>query len=97
MVSITVSNAFQSVFDVDFTECGQDYVYEFVPRNEVWINNDLEEAERLYVLLYELQERNLMAKGWTYDKAHEDSSKIEYYWRHHPIELHSELVKGGWE
>jgi hypothetical protein len=54
----------RSVFDVDFTEGGHDYVYEFVPQNEVWIDNDLEESERPFVLLHELHERNLMAKGW---------------------------------
>jgi hypothetical protein len=87
----------RSVFDDDFTEGGHDYVYEFVPQNEVWIDNDLEERERPYVLLHELHERNLMAKGWTYNKAHEDSSKIEYYHRHHPSELHTALAREGWE
>jgi hypothetical protein len=87
----------RSVFDVDFTEGGHDCVYEFVPQNEVWIDNDLEEVERPYVLLHELHERNLMAKGWTYSKAHDDSSRIEYYCRHHPNELHLELAKEGWE
>jgi hypothetical protein len=87
----------RSVFDVDFTEGGHDCVYEFVPQNEVWIDNDLEEAERPYVLLHELNERSLMAKGWTYSKAHENSSKLEYYCRHHPNELHLELAKVGWE
>lgn len=87
----------RSVFDIDFTEGGHDYVYEFVPQNEVWIDNDLEEIERPYVLLHELHERNLMAKGWSYDNAHEDASKIEYYHRHHPNELHLALAKEGWE
>ncbi len=87
----------RSVFDIDFTEGGHDYVYEFVPENEVWIDNDLEEIERPYVLLHELHERNLMAKGWDYDKAHEDSSTIEYYCRHHANELHLALAKEGWE
>jgi hypothetical protein len=87
----------RSVFDVDFTEGGHDYVYEFVPLNEVWIDNDLEEVERPYVLLHELHERNLMAKGWSYDNAHEDSSKLEYYHRHHPNELHLALANEGWE
>ena len=87
----------RSVFDVDFTEGGHDYVYEFVPQNEVWIDNDLEEVERPYVLLHELHERNLMAKGWDYDRAHEDSSKIEYHCRHNPNELHIALGNEGWE
>ena len=87
----------RSVFDVDFTEGGHDYVYEFVPQNEVWIDNDLEEVERPYVLLHELHERNLMAKGWDYDRAHEDSSRIEYHCRHNPNELHIALANEGWE
>ncbi len=87
----------RSVFDDDFTEGGHDHVYEFVPQKEVWIDNDLEEAERPYVLFHELHERNLMAKGWTYDKAHEDSSRLEYHYRHTPNELHDALVSEGWE
>jgi hypothetical protein len=87
----------RSVFDVDFTEGGHDHVYEFVPENEVWIDNDLQEAERPYVLLHELHERNLMAKGWDYDRAHEDSSKLEYHCRHNPNELHEALANEGWE
>lgn len=87
----------RSVFDIDFTEGGHDYFYEFVPENEVWIDNDLEQEERPYVLLHEMHERNLMAQGWTYTKAHEDASKIEYHYRHHPNELHVALSKEGWE
>ncbi len=87
----------RSVFDDDFTEGGHDHVYEFVPEGEVWIDNDLEEPERPYVLLHELHERNLMEKGWPYSKAHADSSRLEYHYRHHPDELHSALAKEGWE
>lgn len=87
----------RSVFDVDFTEGGHDYVYEFVPHDEVWIDNDLDEKERPYVLLHELHERNLMAKGWSYSRAHDDASKIELYFRHAPSGLHGALAKEGWE
>ena len=86
----------RSLFDIEFTEGGHDHVYEFVPPNEIWIDNDLEEEERPYVLVHELHERNLMAKGWTYNKAHADSSRLEYHCRHHPDELHDALVKEGW-
>ena len=87
----------RSVFDVDFTEGGHDHVYEFVPANEVWIDNDLEESEQPYVLLHELHERNLMSNGWPYSKAHESSSQLEYHCRHNPNELHLALAKEGWE
>ena len=86
----------RSVFDIDYTEGGHDYVYEFIPQNEIWIDDAVVEAERGYVLLHELHERNLMAKGWPYSKAHVDSSRIEYRCRHHPDELHDALAAEGW-
>ncbi len=86
----------RSVFDIDFTEGGHDYVYEFVPENEVWIDDDIEEVERPYVLLHELNERNRMARGWPYTKAHAESSRIEYHCRHHPDMLHEALANEGW-
>jgi hypothetical protein len=86
----------RSAFDIDFTAGGHDYVYEFVPENEVWIDDDIEEQERGYVLLHELHERNKMAGGWPYSKAHQDSSRIENRARHHPDELHDALAAEGW-
>ncbi len=95
-VWIVDSRLVRSVFDVDFAEGGHDYVYEFVPLNEVWIDNAIEENERPYILLHELHERNLMAKGWSYDRAHINSSKIECRYRLNPEELHEALVKENW-
>jgi len=98
-VSVWVVNGrlVRSVFDIDFTEGGHDYVYEFVPENEVWIDDAIEEKERGYVLLHELHERNRMASGWSYNKAHAESSRLEYRCRHHPEELHEALAAEGWE
>jgi hypothetical protein len=53
----------RSVFDIDFTEGGHDYVYEFVPANEVWIDDAVEEPERPFVLLHELHDA-LAKEGW---------------------------------
>jgi len=86
----------RSVFDIDFTAGGHDYVYEFVPQNEVWIDDAIEEEERPFVLLHELHERNRMATGWPYSKSHAESSRLEYHGRHHPDELHDALAKEGW-
>jgi hypothetical protein len=86
----------RSGFDIDFTAGGHDYVYEFVPENEVWIDDDIDESERGYVLLHELHERNRMAAGWPYSKAHAESSRIEYHCRHHTDELHDALAAEGW-
>ncbi len=86
----------RSVFDIDFTAGGHDYVYEFVPQNEVWIDDAIVEPERGFVLLHELHERNRMATGWPYSKAHAESSSLEYRCRHHPDELHDALAAEGW-
>jgi len=80
----------------NFTAGGHDYVYEFVPENEVWIDNDVEQQERGYVLLHELHERNRMAAGWPYSRAHAESSLIESRCRHHPDQLHDSLAAEGW-
>lgn len=86
----------RSVFDIDFTAGGHDHVYEFVPQGEVWIDSDIEEKERGFVLLHEIHERNRMAEGLPYSKAHEESSRLEFRCRHHPDELHDALAAEGW-
>ena len=86
----------RSIFDIDFTAGGHDHVYEFVPTGEVWIDSDIIESERGYVLLHELHERNRMAEGMPYSQAHAESSRLEYHCRHHPDELHDALAAEGW-
>jgi hypothetical protein len=87
----------RSAFDIEFTEGGHEHVYEYVPRDEVWIDDDVHDDERGFVLLHELFERRLMSEGITYDEAHEQASKREGYLRHHPAELHEALADEGWE
>ncbi len=86
----------RSVFDIDFTAGGHDHVYEFVPAGEVWIDDDIVEKERGFVLLHELHERNRMGAGVPYSRAHAESSHIEFRCRHHPDELHDALGAEGW-
>jgi hypothetical protein len=97
-VSVWIVNGrlVRSVYNIDFTEGGHDHVYEFVPENEVWIDDAVEEPERGYVLVHELHERNRMAQGWPYNKAHAESSPLEYHCRQHPDELHDALAAEGW-
>lgn len=86
----------RSAFDIDFTAGGHDHVYEFVPSGEVWIDDAIKENERGFVLLHELHERNRMAEGIPYGKAHAESSRLEFRYRHHPDELHDALAAEGW-
>lgn len=83
----------RDLFFLDFTEGGHGYVYSFVPKNEIWIDDDLEPDEIKFVLLHELHERNLMAKGMKYDPSHASSSRIEYECRRKKKDINKELKK----
>ena len=87
----------RSGFDVEFTAGGHDHVYEYIPEDEVWIDNDVNGAERGFVLLHELYEQNLMRSGLDYDHAHAEANRIEFYCRNNPGELHMKLAQAGWE
>jgi hypothetical protein len=97
----------RDLFFLNFVEGGHGYVYPFIPKDEVWIEESIDSRELKYILLHELHERNLMAKGWCYDidtpeylktgtikkGAHPDSSRIEFFCRHHPGKVDGEIKK----
>jgi len=86
----------RSAYFIDFVDGGHHLIYPWVPEKEVWIDDDLRESEIPFVLLHELHERRLMAKGWSYNRAHPSASKIEFFCHHHPEKLPSELSHLGW-
>jgi hypothetical protein len=63
----------------------------------VWIDDDVHEEERGFILFHELHERNLMANGMDYDTVHDDASRLERHYRNRPAELHEALAREGWE
>ncbi|MFA5776426.1 MAG: hypothetical protein WC988_02635 [Patescibacteria group bacterium] len=83
----------RDMFFINFTEGGHHFVYDFVPYNEIWLDNDILPKEREFVLLHELHERYLMFKGWTYNHAHNSSSYVEYRCRRAPTLLMENLEK----
>lgn len=87
----------RSNFYIDFTQGGHDLVYNFVPKNEVWIDNDLSESETPYIILHELYERSLMSKGLTYNQAHRHASRLEWHSRQNPDHLKKHLLQLGWQ
>jgi L-threonylcarbamoyladenylate synthase len=66
---------------IDFTAGGHDKVYDFVPKTEVWLDDDLSGREVVYVLIHELHERLLMIKGRSYVQAHNEALKWEFFSR----------------
>jgi hypothetical protein len=81
----------RDVYLIYFTTGGHDKVYKFVPKGEVWIDDGILEHEIKLVLLHELEERALMAKGMAYDPAHIHANHVEYQCRHHPEKLNKKL------
>ena len=61
----------------DFTEGGHDLVYNFVPRNEIWIDYYLNTNEIKFVIAHEMCERYLMQYNMEYEMAHRIASKLE--------------------
>lgn len=92
-VWIVNGEAVRDIFFIDFTEGGHDRVYNFVPRNEIWIDDDLMPEDIKFVLLHEIYERRLMSKGMSYDSAHKKASHLEQSCRHKIKSVNSELKK----
>ena len=58
-------------FDFNFVFGGHGLVYDYVPKNEIWMDDAMLTKERKYVLIHELYELDLMKKGKKYNDAHD--------------------------
>jgi len=95
-VWIVSGSLVRSLLDIDFTEGGHHLVYNYVPRKEIWLDDDVTEKEQLFIVLHEMQERKLMAGGLAYDPAHDRASHLEWQARHDPELLEKSLAKLGY-
>jgi hypothetical protein len=64
--------------DTDFTEGGHGLVYNYIPNNEIWLDDQVQPSERKAILAHELHENIDMNKGLKYDKAHQRASEFEH-------------------
>jgi hypothetical protein len=72
-------------YKTDSTEGGHGYVYPWVPRPEIWVEEAVEAAEVPYILAHEYTERRLMRdEGMGYDPAHEVAARVEFGLRKAP-------------
>jgi len=75
-------------FDPDFVLGGNGMAYDWIPRDEIWIDASYDAAQRKYIIFHELVEWTLMYYyGWDYERAHDLANSDE---RKHRIELQSE-------
>lgn len=72
-------------YDVGYTLGGHDLVYpEYVPSNEIWLDETMSPQEIEFTLLHELYERYKMSQGLTYEDAHYHfANRIERMARKH--------------
>jgi hypothetical protein len=77
----------RSGLDANFTEGGNDFVYAYVPPNEIWLDNDLTPKDLGFVLAHEWVERKMLAKGLDYKSAHRRASALELELRTSPMLL----------
>jgi len=72
-------NLVRSYYKTDYTEGGHGFVYRWVPRPEIWIEDGVDNREVPFIIAHEYLERRLMRdRGMEYDPAHEIASKIEF-------------------
>lgn len=83
----------RDIYFIDFTEGGHGYVYNFVPKDEVWVDDDLSPKEFKFVLIHELYERYLMSLGNDYDSSHEKSSALELKYRKNPAGINKKYME----
>ncbi len=74
----TVSGeAIRDRFKTDFSQGGHGYVYNWIPKLEIWLERE-EKDEYPFILAHEYVEMILMRdRKMTYDEAHDIASKIE--------------------
>ena len=69
-------------FDSDFSQGGNGYAYEdFVPKDEIWIDAQIDPIEWPFIAFHECEEAELMEKGMSYDKAHDMVKHLEDIFR----------------
>jgi hypothetical protein len=72
-------NLVRSYYKTDYTEGGHGYVYPWVPRPEIWIEDGVDHREMPFIVCHEYLERRLMRDiDMEYDPAHEICSKVEF-------------------
>lgn len=63
---------------MDFVEGGNDMAYNWMPKNQIWIDNNMSPKVMPHIIYHEFLERYLMKnKNMSYDDAHNIANKYE--------------------
>jgi hypothetical protein len=78
-VWVVDGNLARSYYKTDYTEGGHGYVYPWVPKGEIWIEDGVDHRELPYITAHEYLEWRLMRDARLgYDHAHEVCSTVEF-------------------
>jgi hypothetical protein len=69
----------RDLYKTDYVEGGHYYVYDWIPKDEIWIEQTVRPDEIPVIILHEFLERTLMKyKKFPYVRAHVAASKAEF-------------------
>jgi hypothetical protein len=80
-------------YDSDFSQGGNGYRYDFIPKSEIWIDWQISEDERLFIAFHECHESMLMKRGWSYSRAHDKAKQLEDQHRHATLTEHASIPR----
>jgi hypothetical protein len=76
-VFLVDGNHVRDTMDPTFIQGGNEFRYDFVPKNELWIDWNMPEEEHPYILFHEHYESLKMKAGWSYERAHDAAKRAE--------------------
>jgi len=71
-------------YSTDFNVSGHGFVYDFIPKDEVWLDSSVEPSELNYALIHVLTERLMMSDEHNpcdHETAHKHASEVEIEYR----------------
>lgn len=83
--------------DIEFTNFGQHYRHNYIPKNELWLDDTAPQGrdEYKYFIQHMLVEHSLMSRGISYNKASDMANKVEREARKRDIEdrpIHKKML-----
>lgn len=82
-------------YDSDFSQGGNGFRYRWIPKNEIWIDAQISEAEWPFIAFHECTEVELMRSGMSYDRAHDKAKAQEDQLRHEGLQPLNRKTKGN--
>jgi hypothetical protein len=80
-VAIVDGTHVRDYHDSDFSQGGNGHRYDFVPRDEIWVDCQISSAEWPLVVFHECAEVERMRRGQSYSKAHDAAKRLEDQFR----------------